>query len=356
MSAPETPPAFGPSLFSADLKTSPLDFDVKEIFDIELEGSGEHLYLYVEKTGVNTTDVAAMLERAYSVSSKEIGFCGMKDRQAVTRQWFSIQTHENAEASQAIFVDHAATGQQVTIVSSDRHSRKLRRGAHRGNEFSIVLRNLKFSGEEDQTHVNQRASQIAEHGFPNYLGPQRFGFNGQNLVRARQWFRKPRKRTSRQQRSLWLSAARSALFNEVCAARVSAGTWDSLLPGEPAILSGSRSFFATTDVEAEELAGRLATFDIHPSAPWWGRGKPVSQDACAEFEATTLAAHDDLREGLEKAGLPQERRAMRAMAQGLVCEWLDDQTLQLRFSLAPGVFATTLLEQLGNCQEPKRDN
>jgi len=195
---------------------------------------------------------------------------------------------------------------------------------------------------------------VMHSGFPNYIGPQRFGRGGQNLVRAKQWFRQPKKRTSRQQRSLWLSAVRSELFNQVCAARVENNTWQQILPGEPAALAGSRSFFDSDTDSAEELATRLANFDIHPSAPWWGRGRTLAKGACADFEASVLSEQGDLCAGLERAGLPQERRALRALAEGLQHEWLDEGTLRLSFHLSPGVFATTLLREFGLCTEPER--
>ena len=357
-SAINTPAAWGPPLFHSSLKSERSDFTVDEVLDIEMDGEGEHLFLHLEKSGMNTDELAKLLETTYNVGSKDVGLAGMKDRHAITSQWFSVTTPEDGEALEAVLADFNTEHKEARILKSVRHSRKLRHGAHKGNRFIITLRDVIPTDSQPHAQLVEslaaRIESIATAGFPNYIGPQRFGFGGQNLVRARQWFKQPKKRTSRQQRSLWLSAARSAIFNAVCAKRVEAGTWQSLLPGEPAILDGTRSFFESGESSADELDARVQAFDIHPSAPWWGRGQTPGTDECALFEAQILSDFSDICAGLEKAGLSQERRAVRAMARDLTHQWLDDSTLQLSFHLSPGLFATTLLSELGVCTEPER--
>ena len=404
----DTPPGCGPPLFNAGIKVQPDDFQVDEVLGFELDGAGEHLYLHIEKTGCNTDEVVSLLEAACAAQSADSGVAGMKDRHAVTRQWFSVRSPADIEAvtgalgafnkSQAAQSDPPL--KSLRLLSHTRHSRKLRRGAHQGNDFVIVLRNVQAlalaqaqpmgqgvcpeaSASEDwdasrefgsavplttaletplaalptvtlAAALEVRLESLRRNGFPNYLGAQRFGRGGENLVRARQWFRQPRKRTSRQQRSLWLSAARSALFNAVCAARVDAGNWQQILPGEPVILAGTRSYFDQHQASTDELSERLAAMDVHPSGPWWGRGRSAATDECAAFENEVLADHKELCAGLEQSGLPQERRALRAQAATLSASWRDVETLELRFGLSPGVFATSLLRELGMCLEPDR--
>jgi tRNA pseudouridine13 synthase len=359
VSAIDTPAAWGSPLFHASLKSERSDFIVDEVLDIDMEGEGEHLYLHLQKSGMNTDELAQLIEKAYKVGSKDVGLAGMKDRHAITSQWFSVTSPETVEVLEAVLADFNTPEKEVLILESIRHSRKLRHGAHKGNRFVITLRDVTpvdFQSKEALAEsLAARIESIAQSGFPNYIGPQRFGFGGQNLVRARQWFKQPKKRTSRQQRSLWLSAARSAVFNAVCAKRVEAGNWQSLLPGEPPMLDGTRSFFETAaENSIEELNARLEAFDIHPSAPWWGRGRTPTSGECADFEAAILSDFADVCAGLEKAGLSQERRAIRAMAGDLTHRWLDESTLQLSFHLSPGLFATTLLSELGVCKEPDR--
>lgn len=358
ISVPETPAAWGEPLFRAQCKVEPADFRVSEVLDIDFDGKGEHLYLHIEKTSVNTDEIVELLAKVFQVDSKAIGFAGMKDRHAITTQWFSVATPSNEDQLVATLVDYSTGDKAARLLEACRHSRKLRRGAHRANKFVITLKNIEPLLDDPfasfRSAVTQRMTSIGQFGFPNYIGSQRFGFGGQNFTRARQWFRQPKKRASRQQRSLWLSAARSAVFNKVCAQRVSSNNWQQLLPGEPAVLDGSKSFFDTSTSTKSELDNRIAAFDIHTSAPWWGRGATLAKSDCLEFENEALSEFEDILNGLEKAGLSQERRALRARAIELQSRWVNDSTLELSFLLSPGVFATTLLGELGVCREPDR--
>ncbi len=324
------------------MKTRPEDFIVSEQLDLEFDGSGEHLWLRVRKRNLNTQDVLNAVQRCFSVQSVDIGVSGMKDRRAVTEQWLSVRTDKPAELLQA---------SGLSVVESVRHGRKLRRGTHSANKFEIILQQVGMLANADRDAIAARLTKIEQSGFPNYLGPQRFGRGGQNLVRAQHWFRNRRKKRppSRPQRSLQLSAARSALFNAVCAARVEAGNWSVLVPGEPAVLAGTRSFFVA-ELDDSDAQRRCSQHDIHPSGPWWGKGAALAGGECLELETEILAQYADLCKGLEAAGLTQERRALRAIPKALQLEWLDDEALKLEFTLGPGIFATTLLAELGEIQ------
>jgi tRNA pseudouridine13 synthase len=181
---------------------------------------------------------------------------------------------------------------------------------------------------------------------PNYFGEQRFGRGGDNVAKALAMF--GGRRVRRDERTLLLSAARSQLFNRVLAARVQAGSWDRALEGEVWILDGSRSVFGPEPWD-DTLAARLAAFDIHPSGPLWGAGAPRATD---EALAVETAALDDaeslaLRQGLERAGLKQERRALRLRPADLAWEWPAADRLRLAFALPPGTYATAVLAELG---------
>lgn len=358
LSVPETPAAWGEPLFRAQFKLEPSDFRVSEVLNLEFDGHGEHLYLHIEKTSVNTDEIVELLSQVFQVDSKAIGFAGMKDRHAITTQWFSVATPSNEDRLVASLKAYSTADKSARLLEACRHSRKLRRGAHSANKFVITLKDIEPLLDDSHAAlkdaVHNRIASIEQFGFPNYIGPQRFGFGGQNLSRARQWFRQPKKRASRQQRSLWLSAARSAVFNEVCAQRVRSDNWRQLLDGEPAVLDGSKSFFDTSTSTKCELDKRFAAFDIHTSAPWWGRGLTPAKADCQKLENAALSDFEEILTGLEKAGLSQERRAIRARAVELQARWVNDSTLELSFLLSPGVFATTLLCELGVCREPDR--
>ena len=215
-----------------------------------------------------------------------------------------------------------------------------------GGGTKLVLRDV----QGDAAAIDERLQQIATRGLPNWFGEQRFGRDGGNVPAALAMFGGRRMR--KDQRSLLLSAARSALFNRVLAARVEHGSWDQPLQGEVWMLDGSRSVFGP-EPYSDVLAERLVRFDIHPSAPLWGEGELRSTDAARELE---LAALDDdeskaLRVGLEEARLKQERRALRLRPALLQHQWLAADVLELSFALPPGCYATAVLHELGPVED-----
>ena len=331
------PHAFGPPLLAANIRTTPEDFFVEEIPSFEPTGEGEHFLLTLEKRGLNTAAVAKQLAGWAGLPEMAIGYAGMKDRHAVTRQRFSVHLPRRVAPDVATL----ESGQQH-VIEHAWHNRKLPRGALAGNRFVLVLREVQ--GEREA--IDARLAQIAARGLPNWFGDQRFGREGGNVAAALSMFEG--RRVRRDQRSILLSAARSALFNQVLAARVQDGSWDAALEGEVWVLSGSRSVFGP-EPWSEVLVERLAAFDIHPSGPLWGAGELRSAGDCAARELSALCDTQAiaLRAGLEKAELKQERRALRLLAEGLQWEWLDDATLRLAFSLPPGSYATALLQELG---------
>jgi len=343
------PSAFGAAVLSARIRTTPEDFRVEEMDAFEPAGEGEHLLLTIEKRGLNTAAVAKRLAAWAGLPEMAIGYAGMKDRHAVTRQRFSVHLPRRVAPDTAILQTDdpgSGPGQYLRVLDATWHNRKLPRGALAGNRFALVLRDV--LGEREA--IDARLAQIVAHGLPNWFGEQRFGREGGNVAAALSMF--AGRRVRRDQRSILLSAARSELFNRVLAARVRDASWDRGLDGEVWMLSGSRSVFGP-EPWSEDLAGRLARFDIHPSGPLWGAGGLRSLGKCAKRE---LAALDDddaiaLRAGLEAAGLKQERRALRLMAEGLAWQWQDDSTLRLEFSLPPGCYATALLQELGHATD-----
>ena len=331
------PQAHGAPVLSARIRVAPEDFRVDEIDGFEADGSGEHLLLKVEKRGMNTAFAAKLLAQWAGIDESGIGYAGLKDRHAVTVQRFTV--HLPGREAPGIGLLEAHEG--LRVLAASRHSRKMPRGALAGNRFALRLREA--SG--DAAAVEARLQAIAARGVPNYFGEQRFGREGDNIPNALAMF--AGRRVARAQRTHLLSAARSQLFNRVLASRVEAGTWDAALDGEVWLLDGSRSVFGPLPFD-DALAARLASFDIHPSAPLWGRGELRSTGAAAKLERDALADAESLalRDGLESAGLKQERRATRLQPRELSWEWLEPETLELRFSLPPGAYATAVLAEL----------
>lgn len=333
----------GDSLLDAQIRTSNADFEVTELLDPETCDDGEHDYLWIEKTGANTQWLARRLAQHAGIPPRDVGYAGLKDRHAVTRQWFSVRRPGGAGTDWSRFdVDG------VKILDRLRHARKLRRGAHRGNDFRITLRSADIDARRKP--LIERLQAIADTGVPNYFGPQRFGRDGGNVGLARRVF--DGKRIDRDRRGLAISAARALLFNTILDARVRDGSWNRLLPGERANLDGSGSLFDVTTVD-ETLQERCQRMDIHPTGTLWGRGAAARESRVAALESSAVRKHPDLTAGLEQAGIEPSARPLRLPVRRL--RWtLGPDVLVLQFRLPKGGFATSVLRELANLIEPDR--
>ncbi len=328
--------AYGKPTASGQLRLAAEDFCVTEIPLLEPDGEGEHVWLWVRKRNENTPWVAGQLARLAGVHPKQVSYAGLKDRRAVTEQWFSVQLPGREAPDWA-----ALDSDTLTVLRHARHSRKLRRGALKGNRFSITVRDI----QTDEGDLEKRLTLIGAEGVPNYFGEQRFGRDAGNLETAQQLFANPRRRMSRNRRSLALSAARSFLFNQLLSHRVKAATWDEPMNGDALQLSGSHSFFVAESIDAELLA-RMHQKDIHPTGPLHGRGATPVQGACRQLEHCVLAGYAHWCAGLEIAGLKQDRRALRLMVQDLSWKWSGTADLLLEFNLPAGAYATSVLREL----------
>jgi tRNA pseudouridine13 synthase len=330
----ELPYAHGYPPLTARLRTAPEDFQVEEILGYDADGAGEHALLWVEKRGANTDWVARELARFAGVAPVAVGYAGLKDRHAVTRQAFTVQLAGKPDPDWSAF-PHA----EVKVLAATRHSRKLKRGALRGNRFVLVLREV----QGDCAAAERVLGAIAARGVPNYFGEQRFGREGGNVAQTRAMF--AGRRVDRDKRSFLLSAARSQKFIREVAARVVQGAWDTPLDGEIWSLAGSRSWFGPEPFDAT-LAERLARGDIHPSGPLWGQGEPPTTGAAGTLEREVAARDTDLADGLAAARMDQERRPLRLLPRNLSWRWLADDALELVFELPAGAYATVVAREL----------
>lgn len=318
------PHAFGRPASTGRLRSSPEDFEVEEVLGFAPDDDGPHQLLWVEKRGANTEWVAKQFARLAGCRAMDVGFSGMKDRHAVTRQWFSVPAPKQSLDWTAVDVEG------VRVLAVHAHRRKLRRGAHRANRFVLTLRAVVDGGDLDE-----RCERIARAGVPNYFGPQRFGPRGDNVARAIDGARG----------GIYLSAARSFLFNEVLAARLREGSWDRLLPGEAVQLDGSGSFFLAEAIDGT-LLERLANFDIHPSGPLWGRGEPPSLGEAAAIERAVVERFPEVAALVERAGMRQERRPLRLTVRDIRLARPEPGVLVIAFELPAGAFATSVLREL----------
>lgn len=328
------PRALGLDRVSAVFRQQAADFMVDELLGFEPTGEGEHLWLRIEKTGLNTVDVTTALAGLTGTREKDVGYAGLKDRVAVTTQWFSLVGAADIEADTVLPAG-------LRILEQVRNNRKLRRGSHKGNRFVITLRNV----TAEDTHLAAWQTVIGQRGVPNFFGPQRFGHDGRNLEKAIALFAGSLKRVSRYQRGIYLSAARSCLFNEVLAERVKAGNWDSLLAGDVMALAGSGSVFCA-ETEDDKIPGRLAQGDIHPTGPMWGKGEATVTSDTLALETGVADRLPQFTQGMIKAGLKQERRPLRIMPEGLDLRPAGNGELVIEFSLPRGAYATSVLREM----------
>lgn len=316
------------------IRSNPRDFVVEEIPRVQPEGEGSHLWIWVEKRSANTDWVAKELARVTDSVPRDVGYAGLKDRHAITRQWFSVPfsstTRENLENAEI---------EGVNILESHQHTRKLKRGTLNGNRFHLRIRQL----TGDIAGITSRLEQIRATGVPNYFGPQRFGHSGQNVEQGFKLLSQ-RARLPRNKRSIYLSALRSYLFNHVLAERVRRGDWNQVIDGDLVMLNGTQSIFPCekSDTDIEDRVRRL---DIHPTGPMPGENGTQPTGLAAEMEKTVLDNWPQLTALLSAQGVQASRRSLRLYPAGL--EWdFSDSDLELVFTLPPGTYATTVLREI----------
>jgi tRNA pseudouridine13 synthase len=364
----QLPQPASPPMMQATYKANAEDFVVHEVLPLDLTGEGEHLWLHIQKLGMNTAFLAKLLAEWADIPLRDVGYSGLKDRHAITTQWFSLRIPKKQLPTTDFAPTDLGETETVQILIQQWHNKKLNRGAHRANQFIITLRDIQFEAEtsvvEYQQQIQPHLEYMSQNGVPNYFGPQRFGHGGNNIREALRLFAQPpqnslaphkkgkgkgkRKRAPREQNTMALSAARSLIFNEILAARVRDGSWDKGLAGEVFNLAGSGSIFSSEQLD-ETLRTRLASGDIHPTGVLWGVGNDKISGEAAKLEEDIVQQGPllaQLATGLEQRDIKAQRRALRLPIEELTWEWIDDQVLVLRFSLPTGSFATSVLASL----------
>ncbi len=325
---------------TAVIRTQPTDFIVDEQLNFQPSGSGEHLLLQIEKRGQNTQYIAKQLARLTGLRMRDISYAGLKDRHALTRQWFCFKW----PIKQELAWQHWQL-EECTILQVVRHYRKLRLGALKANHFQITLT------EVSEPDALVARLQLIKAGVPNYFGEQRFGRAGGNLALANGLFAGERI-ADRQIRGLALSASRSFLFNTVLSARIAQGLFNQVLDGDILQLDGTGSIFQVEKAD-DLLQQRLLDSDVHITAPLVGiDGAVVSQQAAA-LEQQALVAHQQWCQGLAEYRLQGARRSIRLVPQQLNAVITGDR-VTLSFALPAGCFATSVLRELACYRDGSR--
>jgi len=324
---------YGKPSCTARFKQHCEDFRVEEHLDFDLTGEGEHVCLWVKKVGENTDYLARQLAKFSGIAAKNVSYAGLKDRQAETYQWFSLYIPGKITPDFDLFELEG-----VTILKVLRHNKKLRTGCLSGNSFAIVLR------EVSDKKALQSALEQVKAGVPNYFGEQRFGYDGHNVNAALQMFN-GRKIKDRFKRGMYLSAARSYLFNRVISQRIHDNLQTIPLLGDCVQFVANRSFFPLPDL-SEQTIQRLVSREVCLTAPLWGAGELTSIDTAKQYELDCLKDFENLQAGLAKEGLKQERRPLMLIPEKFNYQWLDESSVKVEFYLPSGCYATSIIREL----------
>jgi len=342
---------YQPLNVSAKLKSQLNDFVVEENISVKFSGEGEHCWIYVKKSACNTDWLAQQLAKFCGVKKMAVAYAGLKDRHAVTSQWFSVQLPGKPTPDwtefEASFSD-IETAENVQVLQSFRHNRKLQRGALKTNTFKITLRDLTDCSDEMFALLKQRCDVIAEKGVPNYFGSQRFGRNYNNLDQATKLFSNPRFRLAKHKRGMYLSAARSWLFNHILSERIKRHVWNKRLAGDVFMLDGKSACFKDEIMDEDkinEINERIAINAIHPTAALWGEGDVMVTSLAAELESQIFDQFPVYCDGLIAARLQVSRRACRVIP-GLLESYREKNNFVVSFSLPAGCYATMVLAEI----------
>lgn len=327
-----TPPATGV------IRSEAVDFQVDEQLGFEPEGSGEHLFVHLQKSGENTQWIARQLARIAGVKPVDVSYAGLKDRHAVTTQWFSLWLPGQPDP------DLSALPNSVKVLQTKRHHRKLKRGGHQANRFSLRIRQLQLAPQQTFEDLEERLQLIADRGIPNYFGEQRFGHDGGNLEQADKLFNGEIRIRDRHKRSMAISSARSYLFNLALAKRIEMGCLDAYLAGDKPVIRGSSNLTPETDPLA--LTEAIQALELHPTAPLMGRGRPLVEDLSLELETSILNQFESWCQGLERLGQTRERRSVRFLPRNFSWQRPQDDQLEVSFELPPGTYATSVLREI----------
>ena len=328
----------------ADIKTHFEDFIVTEDLGFQPCGEGEHVYLDITKTDINTDFLARSIAKFAGVPIKQVTYSGLKDRRGITRQWFGVHLPGLAASVDPDWP--LLQSQNVQLHQVIRHQRKLKTGVHQGNFFTLRLRNIKASEELETRLVN-----IKQQGAPNYFGGQRFGRGGSNLNLALQLGQGKRIK-DRFKRGMALSSIRSYLFNQLLSARVSQGTWLEPMMGERCMFSdGFSQFNALEETELEAVQQRIVEGDLAPTGMMPGRLGEVVDSKASRYEASILEPWQPWIQVLGDHGLSAQRRSLRLWPKDFGWRWCEHDVLELKFHLMRGSYATALVRELAKVQQ-----
>jgi len=325
---------YGEPRASGLLKASTADFVVDEVLGFSPSGEGEHLFLLIEKTGLSSFELIDRVASDFNLKPRDIGYSGLKDKQAVTRQWISLYLPGQMRGFQM------PTVSEYRVLDYGWHNKKLKSGSHRANIFEVVIRDVNSFDDNSL----QQIESIKTAGMANYFGQQRFGEQADNVDRAMRVFANPHKarKLGRNKRGLYISALRSHLFNQILNRRIENGNWSEPLAGDVFMLRGSRSIF--TAALDDEIYSRYREFDISSTASLAGEGDSQLDDLAKNIEDEVYAENADILACLCRLKVKQQMRSLRVVVGEFdVAHDSENRLLTIRARLPRGSYFTTLL-------------
>lgn len=322
------------------LRAQPEDFRVEELPAYLPQGAGEHVYLWVEKRGLTTPDAARLLARHAGLRDRDVGYAGMKDKRAVTRQWFSLALKDAAR-----FEGFSAPGLAVLEVA--RHANKLKTGHLRGNRFVIALRAVP---PDAAFRARAVLDALARRGLPNAYGPQRFGRDGSTSSLGRALLTGAahpdlgRAERDGRLKRLALSAFQSELFNALLARRLGDASWDRALPGD-VLQKPTGASFVCEDPALDQP--RLDAFELSVAGPMFGP-KMLAATGAARAHERAVLADAGVDEALFAQGgeLTQGARRPLRVRLGEPSVELQGEVLTLSFTLPRGSYASVVMGEV----------
>jgi tRNA pseudouridine13 synthase len=308
--------------------SSPDTFIVEEIPAYPPSGEGAHTFLWLEKRGLTTFDAIARVGAAFGVAARDVGYAGMKDKQATTRQWLSVPGLDPERAlttplgtlkgspsppamirgEQSSPAPHAIAGDDLRVLSAARHPHKLRLGHLRGNRFEVLLTGA--AGDDEIAALRARFADLSARGVPNFYGGQRFGADAANVARGLELLRGTRREHDKRKRRLMLSALQSAVFNRALELRATRGALTAVLPGDVLKKTDTGGLFVSTEPAVDQQ--RVDAGELLPTAPLPGGREiePPPGTPARALEDEAIAAVGATRDEFASAGrdLPGARR------------------------------------------------
>jgi tRNA pseudouridine13 synthase len=330
-----------------ELRVTPDDFVVEEIPLYLPQGEGQHLYVCLTKAGSTTKEIQRQLEQLFGLRRGEVGFAGLKDKQARTTQTFSLNVGHQPAGYAEDAARRIADALAVEVHWAKFHRNKLQPGHLLGNRFVIRVAKLACGREEAEARVAAIVQVIQARGIPNFFGPQRFGINGGNVRQGLELLIGARRQQDRWLRRFLISGYQSYLCNRYLARRVEMGAFDHLLLGDVAKKVATGGMFNVEDVAQEQP--RYARQEISFTAPLFGPKMWEAQAEAGALEASVLAEAPVTLEQLAAARVEGTRRLGRLLVNDLVAgveQAGDAPNLRVEFQLPKGAFATTVLREV----------